>query len=336
MEHLIRLNITKLKIEQRENEVKRKQLVILYLIIAFILLGLSILTPVCGDILNENTWIETWSSSPQFDYSDDPETMVTAFEVVDEADGAIMFQFGLSVCVYQYQPHFQDHNEVNFRISTYFESTAVDPWRPVQATEVILFMEKIGPSYYYDDQRIKWVVDSDIPYVSGTELEPCYVSKARSDAIAAEIEGWAHIALSTAVGCAIPFGGTATDIVVGWLVSHAYKFVPSGDAFDNAGWSSSDTQASFGWSQSADIGPWSQNGPDLIRQSTFNCAEWFQKKNVNPIYPMGIKVYAKLKIDGPNAGCFDSSWYDTRDYPDGTMYLYIRHKDYGLPPGFRP
>ncbi|MFX1514781.1 MAG: hypothetical protein ACFFC6_00590 [Promethearchaeota archaeon] len=314
---------------------KKRQLVRIYLALALILLGLSLIYPAYGDI-NGDIWIETWASSPQFDYSGDPETMVTSLEILDQMIGGTIFQFGMAVCVYQYQPHFQDYNEVNFRISTYFESTAIAPYRPVQATEVILFIEKVGPSYHYDDQRIKFVVDYDMPYVSGTNLEPCYVTKARSDAIAQEIEGLAHTALSMAVNYCIPFGGVAVDFVVGWLISHAYKIDTSGSAYDNAGWSSGDTQAHFGWSQNADIGPWSQNCPDYIRQSTFNCLEWYQKKNVNPVYPMGIKVYAKLKIDGPNVGCFDSCWYDTRDYPGGTKYLYIGHKDYNLPPGIEP
>ncbi|MFW9906251.1 MAG: hypothetical protein ACFFFH_18165 [Candidatus Thorarchaeota archaeon] len=310
---------------------KKSRYVKVNLALVLVMLGLSIIDPACGDIINGNTWIETWSSSPQFDYSD-PETMSIGF---DEAGEGSWFTFGMALGVKEYQfSSDTNNNEVNFIFSTYFESMAIQElnYRPVQLVDLIVFVEKIGPSYYYDDQKIEMVVGDEPVY--GYNMETCFETKQRSDATAAAFEAGFEVAVTAAVAFFTESMSVAE--VAHTVFASAWGITVYEDAYDDAGWSSGDTQAHFGWSQSADIGPWSQNCPEVVSQSTSNGIRWSQKKNVNPVSPMGIKVYVKFQIGGPDSGCFDSTWYDSRDYQGGTMYLYIDHKDYPLPPGYQP
>ena len=261
-------------------------------------------------------WMETYNYLPEIEYYE-PRNISTAMIEIDDGPGAIIFQAGLSASIYNYERATDDLNKVHFRLAAYFNSTAAGNYLPVFAQSIILMVEKEN---YYGDQAIivKNCTSSDPrPYFQGTNIwpesyfDPLNLFSIFNEITQSESGAVSRVALEAVIGYCLtgnPGGTAAAVIICETLIQGSKAFAPRSQDFQQA--PIGGPNRAYMWWTTGGVG----FGTDQsISQYCFNMIDWYQDKWVNPFNPltMGIKVWARFIIDGPNVGMFDNTIYDT-------------------------
>jgi len=248
---------------------------------------------------SSDTWSETFSYNPQVN-NDPPEVIGTSITVIDDGPGAMLFQAGLAVSVYQYNAYGSDKNYAHLRVAVTTKSTAVGSFLPVYASNIIIIIEKTG---FYDEQAVE-VQDSGVmPYSQGNNiLQP---SNTRIEIPLSQRTGLAGYTLQKALGVIL-------GEIPGW--SAIEYLISIGDAFDsvenmdyNDAEFGSDTRAYCWWNaEPLDFGT-----TNPIEQYCFNTLFWIHERDNPGAGGYGIDVWAKIIIDGSAIGFFGETEYYT-------------------------
>lgn len=105
-----------------------------------------------------NLWYGIWH---QYQYHTNNPENISASTTIYAPTGDTWFNVALVVSVYQYEPHFDNEDMVNFRVALYFDSFAAQGYIPVPARMVTLNIEKDTGGSNFNDQRIKFYYDAD-------------------------------------------------------------------------------------------------------------------------------------------------------------------------------
>ncbi|MFX1283223.1 MAG: hypothetical protein ACFFB5_06190 [Promethearchaeota archaeon] len=289
---------------------KRKRVITFALLVLIMNLTLGFRL-VSADV-TATEWSETYSSSPYHDYSNNPERIGSSITVYGWGN---WFQAGLAVSVYQYVPY-DIYNLVHFRVAVHFNSCGIitpqQSYPAFHADDIIIFIDKEG---YYSEQSMivrDFSGDDDNPYSQGKDIStPSFVV---FDDEESEREDYARKTVEFAVKqiCGhIPYlGGYFEE-----MLTHD----PDPEDYDNALFSSGDTQARCYWTAA----PYDFGMQENIVQTCFNTIDWYQKR-INPgAGGMAIKVWARIFLHEEGSDDFED-YYDTPP-----VYLRINHKTTG-------
>ncbi|OGD49080.1 hypothetical protein A3K79_00895 [Candidatus Bathyarchaeota archaeon RBG_13_46_16b] len=240
-------------------------------------------------------WWGTWE---QYQYhTDDPENASTLL-TVQSTDGKYHFKLALMSSIYQYEPY-DVLDLVNFRLCVFFDSFKDDlgeQYAPPSAGEITIFIEKDPAASDPQLHAAELDISELHPFSQGSGLHQHVTTPSTYE----ERYFWAGDAIGEAISLLLE-----EVPLLGNVISLAGSYFSSpGLDYENLEYTGN---TGYLWWDAWDL---DFNSANPVRQVGFNKMCWFQERT-NPTSFYGLKIWARVFLDGPAKERYGQISYDT-------------------------